>query len=86
MGGLGGLATGAVVALFTRGNDLNIESGTPVEMVLQRPLILEEENLTNGTTQTGAPTFVPSPDQPKPVKKPGRGRILCPPGGLGCEQ
>jgi hypothetical protein len=86
MGGLGGLATGAVVALFTRGSDLNIESGTPVEMVLQRPLMLEEENLTDGTMQTGAPSFVPSPDQPKPVKKPGRGRILCPPGGLGCEQ
>ena len=49
---------GTVVALFTRGDDINIESGTPVEMVLQRPMILEEEN---------------------------RARVLCPPGGLGCE-
>src|ERR1039457_6065812 len=50
-GGLIGLAAGAatvgLVSLFTRGADVNIENGTQVEMVLQRPLILEEENLVN---------------------------------------
>src|SRR5579864_6105146 len=43
-GGLGaGLAAVGLVSLFTRGADVNIEAGTQVEMVLQRPLILEEE-------------------------------------------
>ena len=46
MAGIGaGLAAVGLVSLFTRGADVNIESGTQVEMVLQRPLILEEENL-----------------------------------------
>ena len=48
-GGLAGLAAGAatvgLVSLFTRGADVNIPSGTQVEMLLQRPLILEESNL-----------------------------------------
>ncbi len=44
--GLGaGLAATGLVSLFTRGADVNIDSGTQVEMVLQRPLVLEEENL-----------------------------------------
>jgi type IV secretion system protein VirB10 len=83
IGGLGGVAVGAVVALFTRGDDINIESGTPVEMVLQRPLILEDENLDNASAG-GAPSLVPAANQPRPIK-PTRARILCPPGGLGCE-
>jgi type IV secretion system protein VirB10 len=85
IGGLGGVAVGTVVALFTRGDDINIESGTPVEMVLQRPLILEEENLAAGTVSGGAPALVPSANQPKPIEKPRRVRVMCPPGGLGCE-
>jgi type IV secretion system protein VirB10 len=85
IGGLGGVAVGTVVALFTRGDDVNIESGTPVEMVLQRPLTLEEENL-GGMVQPGsAPALVPAANQPKPIEKPRRGRVLCPPGDLGCE-
>jgi type IV secretion system protein VirB10 len=84
IGGLGGVAVGTVAALFTRGDDINIESGTPVEMVLQRPLILEEENLAGLGAPGTAPMLVPAPDQSKPVEKPGRIRVLCPPGGLGC--
>ena len=84
IGGVGGVAVGTVVALFTRGNDIDIESGTPVEMVLQRPLILEDENL-NGSTPTGtAPALVPAGNQPRPIAKPNRAHVLCPPGGLGC--
>lgn len=83
-GGLIGLGAGAaaagIVSLFTRGADVNIESGTQVEMVLQRPLILEEQNLAGGAQ--GATALVPSPDQPKPIDK---ARVLCPPGGLGCQ-
>ncbi len=84
--GLGaGLATVGLVTLFTRGADVNIESGTQVEMSLQRPLLLEEENLA-GVGQSGAaPSFVPASNQPKPLEKPIRPLILCPLGGLGCE-
>jgi type IV secretion system protein VirB10 len=75
-----GLAAAGLVSLFTRGADVNIESGTQVEMLLQRPLILEESNLS-GT----APTFEPSANQPKPLDKPERAHLLCPPGSLGCQ-
>jgi type IV secretion system protein VirB10 len=86
LGGLGaGLATVGLVSLFTRGADVNIEAGTQVEMVLQRPLILQEENLAEGTVPGAAPAMVPSPNQPKPMQKPGRPDLLCPPGSLGCQ-
>jgi hypothetical protein len=90
IGGLGGAAVGAAVALFTRGNDINIENGTPVEMVLQRPLLLEEGNLSStvqqGSTSSNAVGLVPSLNQPRPLDKPTihHERVICPPGGLGC--
>ena len=80
-----GLATVGLVTLFTRGADVNIESGTQVEMSLQRPLLLEEENLAGIGQPGGAPTFVPASSQPKPLEKPIHPRILCPLGGLDCE-
>jgi hypothetical protein len=74
-----GLAAAGLVALFTRGADVNIASGTQVEMVLQRSLELQEANL-NGPTM-----LVPASTQPQPLPKPGRqARILCPTGSLGC--
>ena len=77
-----GLAAAGLTTLFTRGADVNIPRGTQVEMVLQRPLTLEEANLAAGA---GAATdLVPAPDQPRPMKKPRRVHILCPVGGLGC--
>ncbi|MGA2219014.1 MAG: hypothetical protein ABSG51_13050 [Terracidiphilus sp.] len=83
-GGIAGIGAGVaaigLVSLFTRGADVNIESGTQVEMVLQRPLVLQDENL-NGS----APSLVPAANQPRPLEKPNRARLLCPPGGLGCE-
>jgi hypothetical protein len=86
-GGLAGIGAGltaaGLVSLFTRGADVNIESGTQVEMVLQRPLILEDENLAGAAGS--APALVPSPNQPKPIDKPNRARVLCPPEGLGCQ-
>jgi type IV secretion system protein VirB10 len=75
-----GLAAAGLVSLFTRGADVNIESGTQVEMMLQRPLMLQEDNLSGSV-----PGFVPAANQPKPMEKPGRTQLLCPPGGLGCE-
>jgi hypothetical protein len=88
-GGIAGIAGGvgaaALVSLFTRGADVSIEQGTQVEMVLQRPLILEDENLTVTGGPGSATALVPAADQPKPMDKPRRARIMCPPGGLGCE-
>jgi len=75
-----GLAAAGLVSLFTRGADVNIPNGTQVEMVLQRPLILEEQNLSGS-----APSLTPAADQPRPLDKPGRAQLLCPPGGLGCQ-
>lgn len=78
-----GLAAVGLVSLFTRGADVNIEAGTQVEMVFQRPLILQQENLSE-TAPGAAPSMVPAPNQPKPMDKPTRAPLLCPPGGLGC--
>jgi type IV secretion system protein VirB10 len=80
-----GLATAGIVSLFTRGADVNIEAGTQIEMVLQRSLVLEEANLTGVGTPGSAAELVPAANQPKPMDKPNRARIMCPPGGLGCE-
>lgn len=86
LAGIGaGIAAAGLVSLFTRGADVNIENGTQVEMVLQRPLMLEEENLAAVGAPGTAAALVPAADQPKPIEKPSRGRVLCPPGGLGCE-
>ena len=81
-----GLAAVGLASLFTRGADVNIESGTQLEMVLQRPLILEEENLTGVTPPGQAPVFVPAANQPKPMEKPKHARVLCPLGGLDCTE
>jgi hypothetical protein len=59
---------------------VNIASGTQVEMALQRPLILEDANLT-GT----ASNLEPALNQPKPLSKPVPAPVLCPAGGLGCQ-
>lgn len=86
LAGIGaGLAAAGIVSLFTRGADVNIPSGTQIEMVLQRPLILEDANLAGVGSPGYAPNYVPSARQPRPIEKPGRTRIICPPGGLGCE-
>ena len=88
-GGLIGLGAGAaaagIVSLFTRGADVSIPQGTQVEMLLQRPLVLQQENLAGVGAPGAAPAYVPAPNQPRPMEKPHRrGRILCPVGGLGC--
>lgn len=50
IGGVAGLAT----VLLSRGQDVRMESGTTVEMELQRPLTLEEAHVANASRQ-----FVP---------------------------
>jgi hypothetical protein len=76
-----GAVAGALVSLFTHGNDINIPSGTPIEMVLQRPLMLQESNLS-GQDVTGE--YVPAANQKTPMLKPTRTQMTCPPGSLGC--
>lgn len=87
-GGLAGLAAGAatvgIVSLFTRNADVDIPRGTQVEMVLQRPLVLEEENLAGVSDPGAAPALVPAANQQRPITS-HRPRIMCPPGTLGCE-
>jgi type IV secretion system protein VirB10 len=85
-GGLVGLAAGAatvgIVSLFTRNADVDIPRGTQVEMVLQRPLELEEANLAG--EPGSAPALLPAANQQRPITQ-RRPRIVCPPGSLGCE-
>jgi hypothetical protein len=76
-----GAVAGAAISLFTHGNDIKIPSGTPIEMVLQRPLILQEANLS-GQDVTGE--YLPAANQRQPMQKPSRSPMTCPPGGLGC--
>jgi type IV secretion system protein VirB10 len=89
-GGLIGIGAGVaavgLATLFTRGADVNIESGAQVEMVLQRPLLLEEENLSGVGGPGAAPALVPAANQPKPMEKPKRPNVICPPGDLGCPE
>ena len=81
-----GLAAAGLATLFTRGADVNIQSGTQVEMVLQRPLLLEEENLAGVNSPGPAPALVPAANQPKPMGKPNHAHVLCPLGGLDCSE
>ena len=81
-----GLAAMGISTLFTRGADVNIESGTQVEMVLQRPLVLEEENLAGVNSPGMVPALVPAANQPRPMVKPNHAHILCPTGGLDCNE
>ena len=77
-----GLAAAGIVALFTHKADVNIPEGTKVEMVLQRPLLLEPSNLSGSATP-----FVPAGAQPNTIlQKPAlhRPHMLCPAGSLGC--
>ncbi len=85
-----GLATAGIVSIFTRGADVDIPNGSQVEMVLQRPLLLEEENLAAASPDGGfaaGSALVPSPNQPRPLDKPGarHSQVICPPGSLGCQ-
>ncbi|HEY0759624.1 MAG TPA: hypothetical protein VGD59_10250 [Acidisarcina sp.] len=75
-GAVGGALVGAAVSLFTHGNDIEILTGSQVEMVLQRPLILQDSNLSDAAPQQ---VLVPAA-QRQPMAKPNPRRILCPVG------
>lgn len=74
-----GLAAAGIVALLTHKADISIPSGSQVEMVIQRPLEVQESNLA------GNNTLVPAAAQQQPLPKPTlHQHILCPNGSLGC--
>ena len=79
-GALAGGAAGLLYTLFTRGDDVVLNAGQGVEMVLQRPLTITQANLT-GPDVAGQAAIVPSAQQP--MAKP-KTNVLCPVGGLGC--
>jgi hypothetical protein len=81
-GSLAGAAAGTIYTLFTRGNDIVIPSGTAVEMVLQRPLVLQQSQLAGTDDGRGQPQMLPAGQQ-QPMQKP-KQRILCPFGSPGC--
>jgi hypothetical protein len=81
-GSLAGAAAGTIYTLFTRGNDIVIPSGTAVEMVLQRPLVLPQAQLAGIDDGHGQAQMVPA-NQQQPLPKQ-RQRILCPFGSPGC--
>jgi type IV secretion system protein VirB10 len=51
IGGVGGAAVGTVIALLSHGNDLRLESGTSIQMVIQRPIDLDADRVTGGSGQ-----------------------------------
>lgn len=61
--GIGG-AVGLATVLLTRGNEISYPAGTPVEMVLQRSLTLEQQRISQAR-----PEYIPR-QGPKPMDKP----------------
>lgn len=61
--GIGG-TVGLAEVLFTRGNEINYPPGTPVEMVMQRSLTLEQQRIAEAKTE-----YLPK-QGPAPMEKP----------------
>ena len=68
-GALGGAVAGVLYTLFTRGAEVSIPQGTPIEMVLRRPLVLEEQQVAVAAGPS-SPALAPAQDQPAPMQKP----------------
>lgn len=80
-GSLAGAAAGTIYTLFTRGNDIVIPTGTSVEMILQRPLVLQPSQLAANDESHGQEAQMVPAGQKQPLHKQ---RILCPFGSPGC--
>lgn len=65
LGAAAGGATGLAIAMLTRGSDVRFETGTVIEMVLQRPLTLQASRLHRSGDQY-LPAKVPDQRLPKP--------------------
>lgn len=66
IGGAAGAAAGLVSTLFARGNDVVLNIGQGVEMVLERPLIITNANLSGPRfAGHGAPVSPPHLERPR---------------------
>jgi type IV secretion system protein VirB10 len=66
-----GAAVGVMTTLFTRGNDIVFQQGSTLEMVLSRPIIVQQVQLTGMPAYTGmitpTPAMAPQPPAAKPA-------------------
>jgi hypothetical protein len=62
IGGLAGAAAGLGYAMLSRGADVTLPVGTSVQMVLQRPLVLEEKKVSRANSYSRE-VVVRSPEQ-----------------------
>ena len=82
-GGLAGAAGGLIYTLLTRGDEVVIPEGTSLEMVMQRPLVLEAAQLDGINDVRGNPQYIPTGGQSQPLPKPAH--MVCSPGSVGCD-
>ncbi len=81
-GGAAGAAAGALYTMFTRGDDINIPTGAPIEMVFQRPMTLQAQQYATVDIQhTQMPQDYNPVNQQRPMQKPQR---VCPSGETTC--
>jgi hypothetical protein len=59
IGGAGGAVVGTAIALFSRGNDLRLESGTAIQMVIQRPIDLDADRISSEPYHTSFRRTIP---------------------------
>ena len=69
-----GAAVGVLTTLFTRGNDVIIQQGATLEMVLSRPVVVQRAQLAGMPAYTGInlPEPAASPQQPAMNLKPNK--------------
>lgn len=70
IGGGAGAAVGILATMMTRGNDVVFPAGTTLEMVLARPLKVQQDQLAGMPGSTGMNIPVPTAQQPAPAASP----------------
>lgn len=70
IGGAAGAAAGLAVAMLTHGPDVRLDTGTSVEMVLQRPLLLDKNRLEGATGRVAEGNFTQRPVEQRPALVP----------------
>jgi type IV secretion system protein VirB10 len=61
---------GVLTTLFTRGNDIVFPQGTTLEMVLSRPLLVQQDQLSGMPAYTGIATPAPAGSRQPPAIAP----------------
>jgi hypothetical protein len=70
IGGGAGAAVGILATMMTRGNDVVFPAGTTLEMVLARPLNVQQDQLSGMPGSTGMNMPMPTAPQPMPAASP----------------